>query len=919
MPERLPAAIAVLKLAGCCLLASVVATALTFPFAGGLGLMSNRASEVVANGSAQLLEGQVPAVSTMVDAKGNTIAWLYSQRRFEVPSDKIANTMKLAIVSIEDKRFADHSGVDWKGTLTGLAGYASGDLDTRGGSTLEQQYVKNYQLLVTAQTDAEKRAAVETTPARKLREIRMALTLDKTFTKSEILTRYLNLVSFGNNSFGVQDAAQTYFGINASDLNWQQAALLAGMVQSTSTLNPYTNPDGALARRNVVLDTMIENLPGEAEALRAAKAEPLGVLPQPNELPRGCIAAGDRAFFCDYVQEYLSRAGISKEQVATGGYLIRTTLDPEVQAPVKAAIDKYASPNLAGISSVMSVIKPGKDAHKVLAMASNRKYGLDLEAGETMRPQPFSLVGDGAGSIFKIFTTAAALDMGMGINAQLDVPPRFQAKGLGSGGAKGCPKETWCVVNAGNYRGSMNVTDALATSPNTAFAKLISQVGVGRAVDMAIKLGLRSYANPGTARDYNPDSNESLADFVKRQNLGSFTLGPIELNALELSNVAATLASGGVWCPQPNRPAHRPQRQRSRGHHRTCDQVVPAGLANTLANAMSKDAVGSGTAAGSAGAAGWDLPMSGKTGTTEAHRSAGFVGFTNRYAAANYIYDDSSSPTDLCSGPLRHCGSGDLYGGNEPSRTWFAAMKPIANNFGEVQLPPTDPRYVDGAPGSRVPSVAGLDVDAARQRLKDAGFQVADQTNSVNSSAKYGEVVGTSPSGQTIPGSIVTIQISNGIPPAPPPPPLPEDGGPPPPVGSQVVEIPGLPPITIPLLAPPPPAPPRRPSQSASCRCRRAIRPRPAVGCVHGCCLAHLDPHRRRGVGLGHRRDWLRCAGRAQCIRPARGDHASLDSGLHTAAGAAHQRSAYAAQPAPQTGLAARARQLGAGSGRQHR
>lgn len=578
MPERLPAAITVLKLAGCCLLASVVATALTFPFAGGLGLMSNRASEVVANGSAQLLEGQVPAVSTMVDAKGNTIAWLYSQRRFEVPSDKIANTMKLAIVSIEDKRFADHSGVDWKGTLTGLAGYASGDLDTRGGSTLEQQYVKNYQLLVTAQTDAEKRAAVETTPARKLREIRMALTLDKTFTKSEILTRYLNLVSFGNNSFGVQDAAQTYFGINASDLNWQQAALLAGMVQSTSTLNPYTNPDGALARRNVVLDTMIENLPGEAEALRAAKAEPLGVLPQPNELPRGCIAAGDRAFFCDYVQEYLSRAGISKEQVATGGYLIRTTLDPEVQAPVKAAIDKYASPNLAGISSVMSVIKPGKDAHKVLAMASNRKYGLDLEAGETMRPQPFSLVGDGAGSIFKIFTTAAALDMGMGINAQLDVPPRFQAKGLGSGGAKGCPKETWCVVNAGNYRGSMNVTDALATSPNTAFAKLISQVGVGRAVDMAIKLGLRSYANPGTARDYNPDSNESLADFVKRQNLGSFTLGPIELNALELSNVAATLASGGVWCPPTqSTSSSTATATKSRSPPRRCDQVVPAG------------------------------------------------------------------------------------------------------------------------------------------------------------------------------------------------------------------------------------------------------------------------------------------------------------------------------------------------------
>src|SRR5271168_3288757 len=606
MSDRPPAAITLLKLAGCCLLASVVAAALMFPLAGGLGLISNRASEVVANGSAQLLQGEVPAVSTMEDAKGNVIAWLYSQRRFEVPSDKIANTMKLAIVSIEDKRFADHNGVDWKGTLTGLAGYASGDVGTRGGSTIEQQYIKNYQLLVTAQTDAEKRAAVETTPARKLREIRMALPLDKTFTKPEILTRYLNLVAFGNSSFGVQDAAQTYFGINAADLNWQQAALLAGLVQSTSTLNPYINPDGALARRNLVLDTMIDNLPQETDALRAAKTTPLGILPQPNELPRGCIAAGDRAFFCDYVQSYLSRAGISKEQVSRGGYLIRTTLDPDVQEPVKHAIDTFASPTLEGIASVMSVIRPGKNSHKVVAMASNRTYGLNTEAGETMRSQPFSLVGDGAGSIFKIFTTAAAMQMGMGINATLDVPGRFQTKGMGNGGAKGCPKETWCVINAGNYRGSMNVTDALATSPNTAFARLIQLVGVQRTVDMAVKLGLRSYGEPGSARNYDQESNESLADFIKRQNIGSFTLGPFELNALELSNVAATLASGGTWCPpSPIDKLIDRNGNQVAVNTQACDQVVPEGLANTLANAMSKDALGGGTASGSAGAAGW--------------------------------------------------------------------------------------------------------------------------------------------------------------------------------------------------------------------------------------------------------------------------------------------------------------------------
>ena len=242
--------------------------------------------------------------------------------------------------------------------------------------------------------------------------------------------------------------------------------------------------------------------------------------------------------------------------------------------------------------------------------------------------------------------------------------------------------------------------------------------------------------------------------------------------------------------------------------------MVPEGLANTLATAMSKDDQGGGTAAAAAGSVGWDLPMAGKTGTTEAHRSSAFLGFTNTLAAANYIYDDSTSPGELCSFPLRKCGNGNLYGGNEPARTWFAAMKPIANTFGEVRLPPTDPQYVEGGPGSRVPSVSGLTESTARQRLRDAGFQVADQASSVNSTASRGSVVGTAPAGQTVPGSIITIQVSNGIAPAPPPPPpaaIPGVPGIPAPVGSTVVEIPGLPPITVPILGPAPPAPPPPP------------------------------------------------------------------------------------------------------------
>jgi len=812
-----------------CVLAGVLTAGLLFPVAAGLGLASNHASESVTQSSASLMDGEIPAVSTMLDAAGTPIAWLYVQRRFEVPSDRISDTMKLAIVSIEDKRFTEHNGVDIQGTLTGLAGFLKGGSDTRGGSTIEQQYVKNFNLLVNAETDAEREAAIETTPTRKLREIRMALAMDKTLTKQEILTRYLNLVPFGNGAYGIQDAAKTYFGVDAAILNWQQAALLAGLVQSTTALNPYTNPQGALERRNLVLDTMIENLPEFADDLGAAREQPLGILPQPNSLPQGCIAAGDRAFFCDYALEYLAKAGISKEDVARNGYIIKTTLDPKVQTDVKKAIDTVAPPTLDSVASVMSVIRPGKDSHKVIAMGDNRGYGLKLEAGQTVQPQPYTQVGDGAGSIYKIFTSAAALEMGMGINAMLDVPPFFQGTGLGESNTPGCPPKTWCVKNAGAYRSPMSMTDALALSPNTAFAKLIQQVGVGRTVDLAVRLGLRSYAEPGSARPYDTKSDESLADYIKRENIGSFTLGPFQTNPVELSNVAATLASGGMWCPPT--PIDKVLDRRGREisvPQATCEQVVPEGLANTLSNALSKDST-MGTAAAAAGSVGWGLPMSGKTGTTESHRSSGFLGYTNQLAAASYVFDDSPKPAALCAFPLRKCGGGgNLYGGTSPAQTWFLAMNPIATSFGPVTMPPTEPRYVNGAPGVQVPDVMGLNLDAARQKIKNAGFDVANLPTAVFSAAAKDTVVGTSPSGQVLPGSIITINTSNGIPAAPPPPQAPvyqapsprydtgynnDNGGyapppelAPPPEGGNIIEVPGLPPIIIPGM-PEAPAP----------------------------------------------------------------------------------------------------------------
>lgn len=783
------------KLVATCTAAGVVAAGALFPISGAAGLASNKMADTLAGTSADLIKGELPSISTVTDSDGTPIAWLYDQQRVEVPSDQISQSMKLAIIAIEDRRFGEHNGVDWRGTVRAALTNATAGETQQGASTIDQQLVKNYQFLVSAENDAERRAAVETTPARKIKEIRMALTLDKEMGKDEILSKYLNLVSFGNGAFGIQTAAKTYFGVDAKDLTVPQSAMLAGMVQSTSGFNPYTNPEDTKNRRDTVIDTMIQT--GAITPSEGAEyiSQPLGVLERPNSIPRGCITAGNRGFFCDYVLDYLDQNGLSREMVEQGGYTIRTSLDETVQANVQRSLDTFGSPQAQGVAEVMSVVRPGKDSHKVAAVASSRQYGLELSTHQTVQPQPFSLVGDGAGSVFKIFTVAAAMEKGMGTNTTLAVPRRVQISGFGAGGASGCPAAQYCVENVGAYPGSLSVTDALAQSPNTTFVNLIKDVGVTPTVDMAVRLGLRSYDNKGTG-----PGGDSIAEYVKKSNLGSFTLGPTTVNPLELSNVGATLASGGVWCP----PSPIEQITDRNGKpvelaEPECEQVVEPGLADTLSVAMSKDAKGAGTAADAAGSAGWNLPVSGKTGTTEANRSSAFLGFTNHYAAAVYAFNDGTTTTELCSGPLRQCGYGNLFGGNEPAQTWFSAMRPISDIYGPVALPAPDPAYQQGTGGqSSTPEVEGMSQSAATSLLTNAGFVVDSQFVS-GTGRPYGTVVGVD-GGTGIAGSKVTLRVSDGSGGG-----RPGagggagDSGPPAAIGDEpvVLDVPGMAPITI--------------------------------------------------------------------------------------------------------------------------
>ena len=220
--------------------------------------MSNDAGDTVTTVSTDVVDGPLPLTTTVTDAAGAPIARFFepNQNRQAVTSDQISPAMKAAIIAIEDRRFYQHNGVDWQGTIRALvANSASGDV-VQGASTLTQQYVKNYFLYVTAKTETERLKATEQTSARKLKEAQIALQMERALSKEEILTRYLNIVSFGNGAAGVAAAARTYFNTTPDKLTVAQAALLAGMVRNIAATDPVTKPQAALERRNVVIGQM---------------------------------------------------------------------------------------------------------------------------------------------------------------------------------------------------------------------------------------------------------------------------------------------------------------------------------------------------------------------------------------------------------------------------------------------------------------------------------------------------------------------------------------------------------------------------------------------------------------------------------------------------------------------------------------
>jgi membrane peptidoglycan carboxypeptidase len=765
------------RLAVACVAAGILLAAMLAPVGIGAGVLSNQVNDAVGaiaatSDDGELTSAQVPYVTTVLDRNGAPIATLFDQYRLPVAYSGIAKTMDAAVIAIEDRRFFSESGVDPRAVLRAAVNNSSGG-NTQGASTITQQYVKNYLINVIDRTNpAAQREDRADTISRKIREAELALQLGHSVPKEQILAGYLNVVEFAGNIYGVAAAAQAYFGTTADKLTVPQAALLAGMVNNPNLYNPYSHPEQAVQRRNTVIDAMASTGSITPTVAATDKQAPLGVVPGGPAAPGStCMsAAPDAGFFCDYAVSYLEQAGFTEDQLYTGGYAIKTTMDPTASQVIKDAVDRNVPTNQDGVANTFALVSPGSTNHDVLAMVANRNLGTDAAAGE----RSTNIVADasnvfGAGSSFKIFTTAAALEQGtVGFGSDLPNP------GSQCFTPPNNNRYTHCypVANDGNYADPISLPDALATSPNVAFVGLEAQTGMPAVLQMAQRLGLRKtmatndagsavVTDPADPLSKKPQYNEPQSQYF--QGLLSFTLGDSPVSPLEMANVSATILSGGVWCPpNPIQSVTNRDGQPVAVAQQPCEQVVNPGLAHTLAAGLSKDTT-AGTSAAAAGAANWHRPDIGKTGTTNNSESVAFIGGVDGYAAASMVYADSAHPQEVCPGKpvhLGNCGHG-AFGGTVAAPPYFAAFNQLLAGQPDVPIPGPDPAYQDqGDRPPVVPYVVGQVGTAAAQTVKAAGYPVT--MHAIPSSLPQGQVVGESPQGNLATGTSVTIWTSAG-------------------------------------------------------------------------------------------------------------------------------------------------------------
>lgn len=547
----------------------------------------------------------------LLDRSGRPFTELHAAvDRTVIPFARMPLRLRQAVVAVEDKRFYSHDGVDPLAIARAAwADVQDGSFDQ--GATITQQYVK------TVFTGSEP------TLGRKIREAVMAIKLEHELTKDQILAKYLNTIYFGHGAYGAQAAARTYFGRDAENLTLLQSATLAAAIAGPSRYDPMVHRAAARVRRNYVLRQMVQiGAIGEARATRLAWEPVNTIVPQ--------VLRSPAAYFADYTRRYLeSRYGSGR--VFGGGLRVKTTLDLSWQRAAQRAVRSYLGGRHDPAAAVVA-IDPRDGAIRAMV------------AGRNFRVAKFNLATQAhrqAGSAFKVFTLATALEDGISPRSMWDGPPSIVIpdRRCYTNGAR------WHVSNyADEAAGTMTLAQATAHSVNTIFAQVVTQVGPDNVAQTAHRMGIQSPLEPYC----------------------SITLGTEEVTPLEMTEAYATLAAQGVRHePTPVAVVRGPD---GTVIDHPVDQAGQAVLWPDHANMITsilEDAMTSGT--GTAAAIG--RPAASKIGTAQDYTNAWFCGYVPQLAACVWV----GYPQGNIS--MRNIGGFPaVYGGSIPALIWHRFM-----------------------------------------------------------------------------------------------------------------------------------------------------------------------------------------------------------------------------------------------------
>jgi membrane peptidoglycan carboxypeptidase len=730
-------------------LAGVLIAGLFVPFAGMAGVSSRAAASELNSLPAELATPSPPTRSRVLMGNGKTLAYFYDENRIPVKLDQIAPVMRQAQIAIEDHRFYEHGALDFKGTLRALVRNQTSDA-TQGGSSITQQYVKMVQVEACQTKDDYKGCVADATAPnmeRKIRELRYAIALEKRLSKDQILERYLNIAYYGQNAYGIEAAARHYYNTTAAKLTLTQSAMLAGLVQNPDSNNPVRNKSAALDRRDVVINRMAELkliTPGQ---LKSAKKVGFNE-GQVKRTQNGCIGT-QFPFLCDYVKETLllspslgKTVGQRRDLLNRGGLTIETKIDPKMQKIAQRSVSKVVG-SKDPLISTMDMVEPGSGL--ILAMAQSRPtMGYNVKKGETTYNYsvPYAMGGaEGyqAGSTFKAFTAAAALEKGIPVTKKYNARKQLDLSNVAFKGCQGSVRAPGYRPKNSTASGNMGMQRAMAQSVNTYFLQLEHTIGICAASKMADRLGVLKSIPRGTNLSNDPNLQ-----------VPSFTLGVAEIAPITMAEAYATFAARGVHCDpiivsKITTRSGKGLDVPSANCKQVISKAVADGVTKLLTGVMNSGGTGSGIR----------IPgvrnQAGKTGTTEENKVVWFNGFTPEIAGVAMIAIDPSatkywkhhrkSVKGFTVPSTRYYlqGHGSTDAGNwiwRPTMTQAMKGKPDRS----FHQPPS--RILHGK-RVQVPSLYGMSLAAARRKLHKEGFSV--EPLYIYSRAVRGSFVGWSP------------------------------------------------------------------------------------------------------------------------------------------------------------------------------